>query len=65
MVGGRCEIRKIEDEYGMETYMNADQVTHIRAMGGATVIHFSSDRHTVTVKMVSAVASALANAAKP
>lgn len=60
------KLVRFEDEYGMETYVNADQVTHIRAMGESTVIHFGSDKHTVTVKMpASAVASALAGADKP
>ena len=60
------KLIRFEDEYGMETYVNPDQVTHIRAMGESAVIHFGSDKHTVTVKMSpSAVASALADAGKP
>ena len=57
------KLIKFEDEYGMENYVNADQVTHIRAIGESTVIYFGSDKQTVTVKMsASEVASALANA---
>jgi uncharacterized protein YlzI (FlbEa/FlbD family) len=56
------KLVRFEDEYGMEYYVNADLVTHIRAIGESTVIYFGSDKHTVTVKMsVSEVASALAN----
>jgi hypothetical protein len=57
------KLARFEDEYGMETYVNPDQVTHIRAIGESTVIHFGSDKHTVTVKMAaSAVASQLVDA---
>ncbi len=57
------KLVRFEDEYGMETYVNPDQVTHIRALGESTVIHFGSDKHTVTLKMSpSAVASALSSA---
>jgi hypothetical protein len=49
----------------METYVNPDRVTHIRAMEESSVIHLGSDKHTVTVKMSpSAVASTLADASK-
>ena len=57
------KLARFEDEYGMETYVNPDQVTHIRAIGESTTIHFSSDKHMMTVKMpASAVASVLAGA---
>ena len=60
------KLVRFEDEYGMETYVNADQVTHIRAIGESSVIHFGSDKHTVTVKMsASTVASALTSTGKP
>ena len=60
------KLVRFEDEYGMENYVNADQVTHIRAHGESAIIHFGSDKHTVTVKMsASAVASALAKAKSP
>ena len=55
------KLVRFEDEYGMETYINPDQVTHIRAHGQSSVIHFGSDKHTVTMKMpASAVAAQLA-----
>ena len=60
------KLIRFEDEYGMEIYVNADQVTHIRAIGQTTVIHFGSDKHTVTLKMsASAVASQLAGVGTP
>lgn len=60
------KLVRFKDEYGMENYVNADQVTHIRAIADSTVIHFGSDKHTVTVKMsASEVASALTNAGNP
>lgn len=56
------KLVRFEDEYGMETYVNPDQVTHIRAHGESTTIHFSSDKHMMTVKMAaSAVASMFAS----
>jgi hypothetical protein len=59
------KLVRFEDEYGMETYVNPDRVTHIRAMEESSVIHLGSDKHTVTVKMSpSAVASTLADASK-
>lgn len=60
------KLVRFEDEYGMETYINPDQVTHIRAHGQSSVIHFGSDKHTVTLKMpASAVASQLTDAENP
>jgi hypothetical protein len=57
------KLVRFEDEYGMETYVNPDQVTHIRALGESTTIHFSNDKHAMTVKMpASAVASMFAGA---
>lgn len=57
------KLVRFEDEYGMETYINPDQVTHIRAHGQSSVIHFGSDKHTVTMKMsAAAVAAQLAGA---
>lgn len=56
------KLVRFEDEYGMETYINPDQVTHIRAHGQSSVIHFGSDKHTVTMKLsASAVAAQLAS----
>ena len=60
------KLVRFEDEYGMETFINADQVTHIRSIGESAVIHFGSDKHTVTLKMrASTVASQLADAGTP
>lgn len=60
------KLVRFEDEYGMEIYVNPYQVTHIRAVGDSTVIHFGSDKHTLTLKMsASAVASQLADAGTP
>ena len=57
------KLVRFEDEYGMETYVNPGQVTHIRAIGESTTIHFVTDKHTMTVKMpASAVALAFAGA---
>lgn len=56
------KLVRFEDEYGTETYINPDQVTHIRAIGQSSVIHFGSDKHTVTLRMsASEVASQLAD----
>jgi hypothetical protein len=60
------KLVRFEDEYGTETYINPDEVTHIRAVGQSSVIHFGSDKHTVTLKMpASAVASQLTSAGTP